>query len=191
VYSVSVRAVSLLADGQTATDWRRRTAPLVAVIAATVLACGPLPRDSRAAGDQPPDDTSRRGDGGDDRTAAPVPVAAALVGRWKLWRVAGVPVAPPGEPTLEVSDRFEASGSTGVNRYSTAVDRDAADTGRFRLSPIAATKRGASPEAMARERRFLDHLAAADRFTVEGEILRLWSGDREALAFTREGSVVR
>jgi heat shock protein HslJ len=41
------------------------------------------------------------------------------------------------------------------------------------------------PEAMALEQTFLERLSAVSAFDVEGDTLRLWAGDTEALTFER------
>ena len=115
--------------------------------------------------------------------ASPSAVPADLLGEWTLVALDGEPVPEVGKtPTLEIQEDGSAAGVSGVNRYRTQLEL--AD-GRLGFGPTAGTKMAGPPEAMALESAFLARLDAASTYQVEGDTLRLWAGDNEALTFAR------
>jgi heat shock protein HslJ len=110
-------------------------------------------------------------------------VPADLLGEWTLVALDGEPVPEVGKnPTLEILEDGSAAGVSGVNRFRTQLEL--AD-GRLDFGPLAGTKMAGPPEAMALESDFLARLDAASTYQVEGDTLRLWAGDNEALTFAR------
>ena len=85
-------------------------------------------------------------------------------------------------PTLEILEDGSAAGVSGVNRYRTRLELS---DGRLAFGPTAGTKMAGPPEAMALESDFLARLDAVSTYQVEGDTLRLWAGDNEALTFSR------
>jgi heat shock protein HslJ len=115
--------------------------------------------------------------------ASPSVVPADLLGEWTLVALDGEPVPEVGKtPTLEILEDGSAAGVSGVNRYRTQLEL--AD-GRLDFGPTAGTKMAGPPEAMALESDFLARLDAVSTYQVEGDTLRLWAGDNEALTFSR------
>ncbi len=115
-----------------------------------------------------------------------VPDAAALgelVGAWILVTIDGEPVPEVGkQPTMEISEDGTASGVGGVNRFNTQVE---VVDGRLSFGPTAATKMAGPPEAMDLESSYFTRLGTVLNYEIDGETLRLWAGDNEALVFER------
>jgi hypothetical protein len=112
---------------------------------------------------------------------------AALVGSWTLVALDGKPVEPVGEQvTLDIAEDGAVSGVSGVNRFMTRLETAALAEGRrFAVAPAAGTRMAGTPDAMALEQTFLARLSAASDFAIDGDVLRLWAGDNEALTFER------
>jgi heat shock protein HslJ len=81
---------------------------------------------------------------------------------------------PRVQSTLRLDSDGQASGSAGCNRF-TAPARLTGD--EIHLGPFATTRRLCPPEVMDQEDRYLAALAAARRFGLEGEVLRLRDED--------------
>jgi heat shock protein HslJ len=110
-------------------------------------------------------------------------VGDGLVGAWILIAIDGEPVPEVGkQPTMEIFEDGTVSGVGGVNRFNTQVD---VVDGRLSFGPTAATKMAGPPEAMDVESAFFTRLGAVTNYQVDGETLRLWAGDNEALTFKR------
>jgi heat shock protein HslJ len=106
-----------------------------------------------------------------------------LVGAWILVTVDGEPVPEVGkQPTMEISEDGTVSGVGGVNRFNTQVE---VVEGRLSFGPTAATKMAGPPEAMDLESVYFTRLGAVLNYEIDGETLRLWAGDNEALVFER------
>jgi len=117
----------------------------------------------------------------DDGNAAEL---AALVGAWTLVALDGEPFDEAGEAiTLEIRDDGSAGGSSGVNRYMTRLETGALADGRIAFAPAASTMMAGPPRAMEIERVFLERLAAVSSYAIDGDTLRMWAGDSEALTF--------
>jgi predicted amidohydrolase YtcJ len=111
---------------------------------------------------------------------------AQLVGPWSLVALDGRPVEAVGKPiTLEVAEDGAVAGVSGVNRFMTRLETADLAEGRLVFAPAAGTRMAGPPEAMALEQAFLARLSAASTFSVDDNVLRLWAGDNEALAFER------
>ncbi len=106
-----------------------------------------------------------------------------LVGAWRLVTVDGGPVPEVGkQPTMEISEDGTVSGVGGVNRFNTRIE---VVDGRLSFGPTAATKMAGPPEAMDLESVYFTRLGAVSTYEIDGETLRLWAGDNEALVFER------
>jgi len=110
-------------------------------------------------------------------------VDGGLVGAWILVTIDGEPVPEVGkQPTMEISGDGAVSGVGGVNRFNTQVE---VVDGRLSFGPTAATKMAGPPEAMDLESAFFTRLGTALNYEIDGETLRLWTGENEALVFVR------
>jgi putative lipoprotein len=110
-------------------------------------------------------------------------VLGGLVGAWILVTVDGGPVPEVGkQPTMEISEDGTVSGVGGVNRFNTQVE---VVDGRLSFGPTAATKMAGPPEAMDLEKVFFTRLGSVLNYEIDGETLRLWAGNNEALTFER------
>jgi heat shock protein HslJ len=119
--------------------------------------------------------------------SAPDAVAVApLVGEWTLLRMNGRALPAGGEtPTIAFDKDGGVSGTSGVNRYRTAVDLAQLAEGRLTLRQIAATQMAGLPEAMKRERQFLSALGKVRVWKVSGRTLYLEDDRKELLVFRR------
>jgi predicted amidohydrolase YtcJ/heat shock protein HslJ len=121
----------------------------------------------------------------DDGNAAEL---AALVGSWTLVSLDGEPVVEVVKPiTLEIRDDGSAGGSSGINRFMTRLNTEALAEGRIGFTPAAGTKMAGPPKAMETEQMYLQRIGAVSTYSIEGDTLRMWAGDNEALTFERAG----
>ena len=112
---------------------------------------------------------------------------ASLVGSWTLIAVDAEPVDTPGTAiTLEIRDDGSAGGSSGVNRYMTRLETATLADGRIGFTPAAGTKMAGPPRAMEIERVFLQRLGAVSTYAIDGDTLRMWASDNQALTFQRK-----
>ncbi len=114
-----------------------------------------------------------------------------LRGEWRLREIGGQPIdrllpIQDRVPTMEVDADGRVTGFAGVNRYSTSLDLDALESGRFEIGEIISTKMAGPGESMAVEARFLDLLSRIDRVGVSGNHLTMFEGDTEAMKMRRE-----
>ncbi|HSN53093.1 MAG TPA: amidohydrolase family protein [Candidatus Sulfomarinibacteraceae bacterium] len=110
----------------------------------------------------------------------------ALVGSWTLVALDGGPVEPVGKPiTLEIAEDGAVAGVSGVNRFMTRLETADPIEGRLAFAPAAGTRMAGPPEAMALEQTFLARLSTVTTYAVDGNTLRLWAADNEALTFAR------
>jgi heat shock protein HslJ len=108
---------------------------------------------------------------------------ADLVGSWTLAAIDGEAVEAVGAtPDLRVFEDGKVAGVAGVNRFNAEIQ---ATDGRVLFGPVATTKMAGPPEAMELENTYLARLGAVSSYEVEGDTLRLWAGDNEALTFER------
>ena len=117
------------------------------------------------------------------------PVAAAvlpaeLLGPWTLVAIDGGSFAEIGNaPFMIVAEDGTVGGMSGVNRFNTQVT---IEEGGMSFGLAAASKMAGPPEAMKLEQNFMARLGAISTFEVEGDTLRMWAGDNEALTFVRK-----
>ena len=77
--------------------------------------------------------------------------------------------------TLSIGADGRATGSAGINRYFGKAAIGEGDTITF--GPMASTRRGGPPKAMAQERAYLKQLQTASRWKVHGNSLVLTGND--------------
>lgn len=109
--------------------------------------------------------------------------ASRLIGSWTLVALDGGPVPEVGKtPRLEFFDDGSVAGVSGVNSFRT--ESEIVDD-RISFGLMAMTKMAGPPEAMELESTFMTLLGSVSTFGIEGDTLRLWDGDNEALTFDR------
>lgn len=159
---------------------------VLALFLTTLAACGSGSADPQQAATGPATQPAPPANEKSALDAADVPATAVAgnpVGAWNLIAIDGAAVPEVGkQPTLVISEDGAASGVGGVNRYSAQIEISG---GRVAFGPTAATKMAGPPEAMELESTFFTRLGEVSTFAVDGDTLRLWAGDNEALTFER------
>lgn len=94
---------------------------------------------------------------------------------WVLVELSGKALAAPaggrGPATLRLDlEKKRVSGFSGVNRYFGGYEKDGE---KLKLGPLASTRMGGPPEAMAAEAAFLAALGSANRWSITDGILEL------------------
>lgn len=110
--------------------------------------------------------------------------AARLYGRtWLAEEIAGRPVAPEVESTLQVAEDGKVSGNAGCNGYfgSVIIDGEAMSFGN-----LGATKIACPEPAMGQENRLLGALDGTRGYRLQGGQLLLLDGAGETLVRFRE-----
>ncbi len=103
--------------------------------------------------------------------------AAYLVGTiWRLENLAGAAVLDSVAATLEFPAEGQAAGNASCNRFTGPVTV-AGDSVTF--GPLAVTRMACPEAVMSQEGAYLDALAKAERFRVEGPFLYIYSAGRE------------
>lgn len=77
--------------------------------------------------------------------------------------------------TLSIGADGRATGSAGVNRYFGKAELGQDD--RITFGPMASTRRGGPPEAMAQERTYLTQLSEVSNWAIDGDCLVLTGKD--------------
>ncbi len=159
---------------------------VLVLIALAATACGSGPGTESHTGQEakeaPPPSASSSANA-DLEPAAIEALHGGLIGSWTLVAIDGAPVTEVGKtPTMEILEDGTVSGVGGINRYSTQLE---VTDGRPVFSPTASTKMAGPPEAMALESAFFTRLGTVSNYKIDGETLRLWAGDDEALTFKR------
>lgn len=104
--------------------------------------------------------------------------------RWVLASLSGGTItAPP--PTLAFDESGRAHGYSGVNRFGGDCTIDGME---IRIGPLMSTKMAGSPERMELERRYLEVLGQATRWTVTKHRLELAGADGTLAVFEPEPS---
>lgn len=105
---------------------------------------------------------------------------------WLAEDIDGRGVIDNAQSTLDFRDNSQVSGSTACNRF---MGQATISSDRLAFGPLATTRRACPPALMDQEQRFLQALAATQRFTLEGPYLRfLDAGGRPLVTFTRTPS---
>ena len=104
--------------------------------------------------------------------------------QWNLTELAGKPVAVTDglrTPTLQLDSATQrASGTSGINRYFGSYESKGP---ALKFGPLAGTKIGGPPVAMAVERAFLKALAGVSSWNIASNRLELKAGDETLLRF--------
>lgn len=111
--------------------------------------------------------------------------AKPLVGtEWKLAEIDGKALtAPEGlrTPTLQLDATTKrASGVSGINRFFGSYETSGTT---LKFGPLAGTKMGGPPAAMAVESAFLKAMASVTSFNIASNRLELKAGDKTVLSF--------
>jgi heat shock protein HslJ len=119
--------------------------------------------------------------------APPPPPSAATNGlagtSWRLEGLVGAAVVTGADATLDFLDTERVAGSASCNRFSGTVK---VSNGAIAFSPLAATRMACADAIMAQEERYLKALGAAERYTLEGgELLIFSKGASSPLRFVR------
>ena len=118
--------------------------------------------------------------------AAATPGPAALIGTaWRLADLGGQPAIPSVEATLEFPEEGKVAGRASCNRFFGTVEISGAS---IQFGPLAATKMACLDDAAnAQEKKYLEALAAAERFEFDGPALLLYfRGSEQPLRFSRK-----
>ncbi len=119
--------------------------------------------------------------------AAPGPVSdqADLAGTlWRVQDLGGEGVPADAEGTLDFAEAGRIAGRAFCNRYSGQVQISGSS---IRVGPLAVTKMACGQAANERESRFLQALQGAERYTVDGSTLAIYSaGSDRPLRLVRQ-----
>ena len=103
---------------------------------------------------------------------------------WKLAEIDGKAVAVTEglrTPTLQLDAATKrASGTSGINRFFGSYESSGA---ALKFGPLAGTKMGGPPAAMAAESAFLKAMASVTSFNIASNRLELNAGDKTVLRF--------
>ena len=112
--------------------------------------------------------------------------AGDLVGTsWRLEDLSGAAALPGVETTLEFPEAGKVAGRGSCNRFFGTVEISGQS---IKVGPIAATKMACVDDAAnAQEKKYLEALAAAERFALDGRALLIYStGMERPLRFVRK-----
>ncbi len=112
-------------------------------------------------------------------------LAEDIAGEWSLVAIDNNTLSSGGRPTLIFESDGRCWGSTGVNSFNSFADFERLADGWLPLGPAAVTRMAGPPEAMALENLFLGKLESVSSFRIEGNLLRLFAGEAEAVRFER------
>lgn len=121
-------------------------------------------------------------------SAAPSTSVASPVGlsgtSWRLESLAGTPAVSGVEATLEFLEGDRAAGNASCNRFTGAVKVDGTS---ITFGPLVSTRMACVADAVsAQERAYLDALNGAERFTLDGTTLEIFSkGQTSPLRFQK------
>ena len=119
---------------------------------------------------------------------APAPAPDALWGTsWLLKDIAGASVPEKPGVTLEFPERGKIAGSGSCNRFFGTAEVSAG--GSIAFGALGSTKMACPEPVSAREAKYFNALQKAERFSVEGSTLLIWSkGIEKPLRFSRAKS---
>jgi heat shock protein HslJ len=149
----------------------------VAITFVAFTACARAPDDPGDGGaSEAPDETSEVVPGG----GASSPLAGTV---WRLQDIAGEAVLPDVEATIQFEDGGRVSGRASCNQFggSASVSGES-----ITFEPLILTRMACQDSIMAQEDRYVEALQAAQRFTVNGdELLMYSSAEGQPLRFRR------
>jgi heat shock protein HslJ len=104
---------------------------------------------------------------------------------WRLADLGGQPAIPSVEATLEFPEEGKVAGKATCNRFFGTVEISGAS---IRFGPLAATKMACLDDAAnAQEKKYLEALAAVERFEFDGPALLIFSrGSDRPLRFSKK-----
>lgn len=119
-------------------------------------------------------------------TAVKAQPVGGLMGEWVLTALdSKPPPSLPNEVSLKLNHDGWVAGSAGINRFSTKVKVTDGQQGRINFGPASLSRKAGRPEAMEFEQTFMKRLGAVRTYVVDGDTLRMYAGDNEALTFKR------
>jgi putative lipoprotein len=149
----------------------------VAIMLAAFTACA-------QAADDPGDDRAREVPGETSEVAPGGGAASPLSGTvWRLQDIAGEAVLPDVEATIQFEVEGCVSGRASCNQFggSASVSGES-----ITFEPLILTRMACQDSIMAQEDRYVEALQAAQRFTVNGdELLMYSSAEGQPLRFRR------
>ena len=147
--------------------------PALLLAALAVAACG-HPSPPPESNVTPPRDS-----------VSPEGAAESLAGSsWVLEDIGGAGVMDDARATLEFPEAGKVSGRGSCNRFFGTADVEGS---RIHLGPLGTTRMACPEAVMDQERRYLEQLQQAERFAVEGGVLRVFGHDTApSLRFTRD-----
>lgn len=136
---------------------------------------------------------------GGQQAAKPMDYLSLLTGNWDVSKIEGKDLSAiantsslNNKPSMSIDAAGKVFGSTGVNRYSSSFDPAQLASGKFSLSPAAATKMAGPPEASQIENAFttaLSKVSSIDLKSLAGGNLSLLGADgSEVLRFVRSAA---
>lgn len=161
----------------------RSTLPLKVLLGLVLVGCV-------AGGGNPPPTT--RSESAPPTTPSPQPAAPAgdLSGTsWRLEALGGEKALEGVEATLEFPEAGKVAGRGSCNRFFGTVEISGQS---IKFGPLAATKMACVDDAAnAQEKKYLEALAAAERFALDGPALLIYStGTERPLRFARKSAFV-
>jgi putative lipoprotein len=112
--------------------------------------------------------------------AAPASLAGTS---WRVDELAGQSIPADAGGTLDFPEAGKVAGRSFCNRFSGQAEISGSS---IRIGPLAVTKMGCGQSAMERESLFLAALGKAERFTLEGSTLLIYTaGSDRPLRLTR------
>ncbi len=103
---------------------------------------------------------------------------------WRLEDLGGVGVLDSVEATLEFTEEGKIAGSGSCNRFVGGVEISGQS---IKLGPLGATRMSCEEGVMNQEAKYLRALQDAERFTLEGPMLLIYSrGTEKPLRFVRK-----
>jgi len=105
---------------------------------------------------------------------------------WRLVDLSGTPALAEPQATISFPEEGRVAGGASCNRFfgSATITGDA-----IALGSLGATKMACPGPIMDQEKRYLEALGNATRFSIAGTTLTIWTkGSDKPLTFTREAS---
>ena len=107
------------------------------------------------------------------RTSTPASPAGLAGTRWRLEKLGDQPAIPGVEATMEFPEEGKVAGRGSCNRFFGTVEISGES---IKFGPLASTKMACLDDATStQETRYLEALAAAERFSFDGPALLIHS----------------